>query len=132
MNEIQIYSAIMFFAGVCLTHIVFFFERKKKKKMFYLYISSIILQVLDNINLVHLASIEFLRDKAKTADETEAEEYLQLESQKLSAFMELYVLLFTRAVPKEGRKYINYKSWGEAEALIKELRGFMNNEQGKR
>lgn len=132
MNETQIYSTIMFFAGVALTHTVFFLEKKTKEKKFYFYLSSVILQVLDNINLVHMAAVEFTKDKLKTLDETETEEYLSIEGQKLSAFMELYVVLFTRAMPKQGRKYLNYKSWSEAKAVIEELRGLMNNGEGKR
>ena len=131
MNEVQIYSTVMFFAGAILCQAVFYFDKVRKKKMFYLFLSSIILQVLENINITHMAALEFTADKTKTVDEIEAEEYLQLEKQKLSVFMELYVLLFTRAVPMEGRKYINYKSWSAAKALIEELRGFMKDEQGK-
>ena len=132
MNEIQTYSVIMFFAGVGLTHAVFYYERLKKKKSFYLFLSSMILQALENIHLIHQASIEFVKDKTKTIDESEAEEYLKKEDLKLSVFMEMYVLLLVKSVPKEGRKYISYKSWPEAQALLKKLRGFMKNEQSKR
>ena len=132
MNETQVYSAIMFFAGVALTHAVFYFERKTKEKKFYLFLSAIILQALDNIHLVHQAAIEFAQDRIKTIDETDLEKYLQEEREKLSVFMELYVLLFINSVPQKGRKYLKYKSWHEAATLIKEMRGFLNNEKGKR
>ena len=132
MNEIQIYSALMFFTGVALTHIVFYFDRLNKKKKFYLFFSSLILQALDNLHLAHQSSIEFAKDNIKTIDDSKAEEYLQKESMKLSVFMEMYVLLFVKSIPQEGRKYINYKSWSEAQAILKELRGFMKNEQSKR
>lgn len=131
MNETQLYSAIMFFAGVALTHTVFYFDTKRKQKRFYLILSSVILQMLDNIDLIHRSLVEFTQEQTKTLDETEAEEYLEKESQKLSVFMELYVLLLTNAVPKQGRKFINYKSWSEAKVLIKKLRGLMS-EQNKR
>ena len=87
--------------------------------------------MLDNIDLIHRSLVEFTQEQTKTLDETEAEEYLEKESQKLSVFMELYVLLLTNAVPKQGRKFINYKSWSEAKVLIKKLRGLMS-EQNKR
>ena len=132
MNEIQTYSVIMFFAGVILTHAVFYFDRLNKKKKFYLFLSSLILQALDNLYLAHQASIEFAKDKIKTIDDSEAEEYLEKERVKLSVFMEMYVLLFVKSVPLEGRKYINYKSWSEAQSVLKELRGFIKNEQSKR
>ena len=132
MNEIQTYSIIMFLAGVALTHAVFYFDRKIKLKKFYLTMSAAILQVLDNINLIHVASTEFVKEETKTIEDSKAEEYLLKEQQKLSVFMELYVLLFIKAIPPAGRKYINYRSWAEASALIKELRGFMGNEQDKR
>lgn len=131
MNEIQAYSIIMFFAGVILTHAVFYFDRTIKKKKFYLSLSAIILQVLDSVNLAHQSIVEIGRDELKTMDVSRREEYLEKESKKLSIFMELYVLLFIKAVPLEGRKHINYSTWPEAKALIQKLRGFMNDEQGK-
>jgi len=131
MNEIQLYSIIMFFAGVLLTQAVFYFDRQFKRKKFYLIMSATILQVLDSIYSVHMASIEFAADETKTIEETKRDEYLLKEGQKVSVFMELYVLLFIQAVPKEGRRYINYKTWPEAKALIEELRGFVKNGQGK-
>ena len=132
MNEIQFYSIVMFFAGVALTHAVFYFDKQLKKQKFYILMSASILQVLDSIYSVHMAAVEFARDELKTIEEIEREEYLLKESQKVSVFMELYVLLFIKAVPKEGRKYINYKTWPEAKALINKLRGFMRDEKNKR
>ncbi len=132
MNEIQIYSAVMFFAGVVLSQAVFYFDRQEKKKKFYIILSAAILQILDSVYSVHMASIEFARDELKTIEEKDREEYLLKESQKVSVFMELYVLLFIKAVPQEGRKYITYKTWPEARTLIKELRGFMQDEKSKR
>ena len=131
MNETQVYSVIMFFAGVILTHTVFYFDRVIKKKKFYLFLSATILQALDNISLAHQSIAEIAREELKTMDVSEREEYLEKESKKLSIFMELYVLLLIKAVPLEGRKHINYRTWSEAKALIKKLRGFINDEQGK-
>ena len=131
MNETQAYSVVMFFAGVILTHAVFYFDRMIKKKKFYLFLSATILQVLDNINLAHQSIAEIGREELKTMDVSQREEYLEKESKKLSIFMELYVLLLIKAVPLEGRKHINYRTWPEAKALIKKLRGFINDEQGK-
>ena len=93
--------------------------------------SATILQVLDSIYSVHMASIEFAADETKTIEETKRDEYLLKQGQKVSVFMELYVLLFIQAVPKEGRRYINYKTWPEAKALIEELRGLVKNGQSK-
>ena len=132
MNEIQIYSALMFFSGVALTHAVFYYEKKKKEKKFYIFLSAIILQVLENIKLSHLSIAEFAKEQLKTLEESEKEKYLKEESKKLSVFMELYVLLLIKSVPQSGRKHIGFKSWAEAQALIKEMRGFLQNEKGKR
>lgn len=131
MNETQIYSVIMFFAGVALTHAAFYFDQKIKKKKFYIIISATILQILDSVHSSHMAAIEFAKEELKTVEESSRQEYLLKEGQKVSVFMELYVLLLIKAVPEEGRKYINYRSWPEAKTLIEELRGFMKNEQSK-
>lgn len=131
MNEIQLYSVIMFFSGVALTHAVFYFDNLRKKKYFYTLLSAVILQVLENIHLAHQATNEFQLDQLKTLEDSKRKEYLDKESKKISVFMNLYVLLFIRAIPQEGRKYINYRSWPEAKALIEELRGFIENEQSK-
>ena len=131
MNETQIYSAIMFFAGVALTHAVFYFDKINKEKKFFILLSSTILQVLDNIHLINKSTLEFIKEQLKTLDESKAEEYLEKEKDKLLIFMEVYVLLLIKAVPQQGRKYINYRSWSEAKSLIEELRGFTENEQSK-
>jgi hypothetical protein len=131
MNEIQIYFTIAFFAGVLLTQVVFYFDRLSKKKRFYTYMSAAILQMLDSVHSVHLGAIEFASTELKTLEETERQEYLDKESEKVLIFMELYLLVLKKAVPSEGRKYINYKNWAEAKVLIEELRGFMKNEQSK-
>lgn len=131
MNEIQLYSVIMFFAGVAITHSVFFFENKYKKKKFYLLLSAAILQILDSVHSTHLAAVEFTKDKLKTVEENEYQEYLLKESQKVSILMEIYVLLLIKAVPSEGRAYINYRSWSEAKSLIEKLRGLSKNGQGE-
>ncbi len=132
MNETQIYSVIMFFTGVALTHAVFYFDRKQKEKNFYILMSACILQVLDSVHSIHMASIEFMKQQTKTAEEIPRDEYLLREGQKVSVFMDLYVLLLIKAVPQKGQKYINYKSWPEAKVLIEKLRGFVKDEQDKR
>ena len=121
----------MFFSGVALTHAVFYFDRANKKRHFYTLLSAVILQVLENIDLAHQATKEFQLEQLKTIDDSERQEYLEKENKKISVFMDLYVLLFIKAVPEEGRKHINYRSWPEARALIKELRGFIDNGQSK-
>ena len=128
MNEIQIYSTIMFFAGVIISQAVFHFDKKRKKRLFYTYISATILQILDSVHSVHKAAVEFAKEELKNIEEVKREEYLEKESQKVSLFMNLYLLLFIKAVPEDGRKYIKYETWTEASALIEELRGFMNGE----
>lgn len=132
MNEIQIYSAVMFFTGVALTQAIFYFDRKRKEKKFYIFLSAVILQILENTNLTHASVIEFSRNVLKTLEESEKQKYLEEESRKLSALMELYVLLFIKAVPPSGRKHISFSSWSEAQALIKQMRGFLQNEKSKR
>ena len=97
--------------------------------------SAAILQVLDSVHSVHLAAAEYVSSQIKkqeSIEETEAEEYLLKESQKIDLFMEIYTLLFIRATPEEGRKHINYRSWPEAKTLIDKLRGFLNNEETER
>ncbi len=131
MNEIQIYSALMFFAGVALTHAVFYFDKKSKNKRFFIYLSASILQVLENINLTHDASIDYMGEQLKNVEESQRRDYLEKERQKLAALMELYVLLFRKSVPPEGRKFVNFKTWPEAKALIDKLKGFLRDEQGK-
>lgn len=118
----------MFFAGVIISHAVFYFDKKRKKRLFYTYISAAILQILDSVHSVHKAAVEFAREQSKNVEEAKREEYLKKESQKVSLFMNLYLLLFIKAVPEDGRKYIKYETWTEASALIEELRGFMNGE----
>ena len=128
MNEIQIYSAIMFFAGVALTHAVFYFDKKNKKKNFYIYLSAVVLQILDSIHSVHLGMLEFIKEEIKNTEEHQAREYLQKEREKVDLFMNLYVLVLLRTIPKEGREYVKYSNWTEAQSLIEKMRGFMNEE----
>ena len=93
--------------------------------------SACILQVLDSVYSVHMASYEFAREELKTVEESFSEEYLDVEVKKISVFMELYVLLLRKAVPQEGKRYINYNTWPEAQSLIKDLRGLMKDEDSK-
>lgn len=116
----------MFFAGAIISQVVFFFDKQRKKKHFYTYLSAAILQVLDSVYSVHMGTVEFAKQQLKNLEEDELQEYLEKESQKVSLFMQLYVLVFIKAVPEDGRKYINYNSWTEAQALIEKLRGFAN------
>jgi len=134
MSEIAIYSAAMFWAGVALTKAVFYFDQKNREKRFYILMSAALLQVLDSIYTAHMATVEFATTELKrieTKEEIELEQYLEKESSKVAVFMEIYTLLLIKAVPQKGRKYINYRTWPEAQALIRELRGFMNNEKNK-
>ena len=116
----------MFFAGVFLSQVVFYYDKKRKKIKFFTYISATILQILDSVHSVHMATVEFAKEQLKNVEEEEREKYLEEESQKVSLFMQLYVLVFISAVPEDGKKYISYTNWTEAQALIEELRGFMN------
>ena len=106
MNEIVIYSTIMFWAGVLLTKAVFFFEQKRQQKNFYLKVSLIILQILDSVHSAHQASVQsaaFELKKIENLEESVLQKYLEKESGKVGIFMELYTLLFLKAVPeKEG------------------------------
>ena len=134
MSEIQIYSIIMFFAGVGLSKAVFYLDQKKKQRDFFLVISATILQILDSVHSVHLATIDTATHELKkleTKDETDIEKYLEQENSKVSIFMELYTLVLIKAVPEAGRKYINYSNWPEASLLIEQLRGIMQNEKDK-
>ena len=134
MSEIQIYSIIMFFAGVGLSKAVFYLDQKKKQKDFFLVISVTILQILDSVHSVHLAAIDASAHELKKLeihDETDIEKYLEQENSKVSIFMELYTLVLIKAVPKAGRKYINYSKWSEASLLIEQLRGIMQDGKDK-
>jgi len=134
MSEIQIYSIIMFFAGVGLSKAVFYLDQKKKQRDFFLVISVTILQILDSVHSVHLAAIDASAHELKkleTKDETDIEKYLEQENSKVSIFMELYTLVLIKAVPEAGRKYINYSNWPEASLLIEQLRGIMQDGKDK-
>tara|TARA_R110002074_G_scaffold34974_2_gene95642 strand:+ start:259 stop:666 length:408 start_codon:yes stop_codon:yes gene_type:complete len=134
MSEIQIYSIIMFFAGVGLSKAVFYLDQKKKQRDFFLVISVTILQILDSVHSVHLAAIDASAHELKKLeinDETDIEKYLEQENSKVSIFMELYTLVLIKAVPEAGRKYINYSNWPEASLLIEQLRGIMQNGKDK-
>ena len=125
----------MFWSGVFVTKAVFHYEEKRKLRSFYLTVSLTILQILDSVHSAHRASIESAiceLKKEEKVEESFLEKYLEKESSKVDVFMEIYTLLFTRAVPEKGRRYINYKSWTEASALIDQLRGFMQDEKTKR
>ena len=92
MSEIQIYSIIMFFAGVGLSKAVFYLDQKKKQRDFFLVISATVLQILDSVHSVHLAAIDTATHELKkleTKDETDIEKYLEQENSKVSIFMEL-------------------------------------------
>ena len=134
MSEIQIYSIIMFFAGVGLSKAVFYLDQKKKQRDFFLVISVTILQILDSVHSVHLAAIDASAHELKkleTKDETDIEKYLEQENSKVSIFMELYTLVLIKAIPEAGRKYINYSNWPEASLLIGQLRGIMQDGKDK-
>lgn len=134
MSEIQIYSIIMFFAGVGLSKAVFYLDQKKKQRDFFLVISATVLQILDSVHSVHLAAIDTATHELKkleTKDETDIEKYLEQENSKVSIFMELYTLVLIKAVPQVGRKYINYSNWPEASLLIEQLRGITQNGKNK-
>ena len=127
MNEIQLYSLIMFLAGVFLTKAVFYFDQLRQEKKFYIILSATILQVLDSVHSSHRAVIEYGLSELKkleTLEETDISEYLEEESNKVEVFMELYTLLLIKAVPQKGRKYISFRSWPEASSLIQQLRSF--------
>ena len=124
----------MFFAGVGLSKAVFYLDQKKKQRDFFLVVSATILQILDSVHSVHLASIDTAKyelKKLETKDETDIEKYLEQENSKVSIFMELYTLVLIKAVPEVGRKYINYSNWPEASLLIEQLRGIMQNGKDK-
>ena len=126
MNEIQIYSTIMFFAGVLLSQAIFYFDQKNKKRKFYIYLSAVVLQILDSVHSVHLGTLEFITGQIKNPEEPENQEYLQKESEKVELFMNLYLLVLIRAIPEEGRKHIKYSTWTEAQTFIEKMRGLMD------
>ena len=78
-----------------------------------------------------MGAVEFAKEELKNVEEEKREEYLEKESQKVSLFMQLYVLVFIKAVPKDGRKYISYNNWTEAQVLIEKLRGFMDERDNR-
>ncbi len=132
MNEIQFYSVVMFFAGVLITKALFYFEQESKKKRFYILMSAAVLQMLDSVYTSHMATVEYAEAELKRIDlleESARKEYLDKEGDKVALFMEIYTLLLIKAIPEKGRKYVNYRSWTEAKALIEQLRGVMRNEK---
>ena len=134
MNDIQTYSILMFLAGVALSKAVFYLDQIKKQRDFFLVVSVTILQILDSVRSVHASAVEladYELKKLETKDETDVEKYLEQENSKISIFMELYTLVLIKAVPKAGRKYINYSKWSEASLLIEQLRGIMQNGKDK-
>ena len=125
----------MFWAGVLLTKAVFYFHEKSQQKKFYLVMSAAILQVLDSVYSSHMSTVEYglsQLKKIETMEEEDLQKYLKKEGEKVLVFMEIYTLLFIRAVPEKGRKYINYRSWSEAQSIIKQMRGLIGNEKDKR
>ena len=135
MNDVVLYSSIMFWAGVLLTKAVFYFHEKSQQKKFYLVMSAAILQVLDSVYSSHMSTVEYglsQLKKIETMEEEGLQKYLKKEGEKVLVFMEIYTLLFIRAVPEKGRKYINYRSWSEAQSIIKQMRGLIGNEKDKR
>ena len=92
--------------------------------------SAAVLQMLDSVYTSHMATVEYAETELKRIElleESARKEYLQKESDKVGIFMEIYTLLLIKAVPEEGRRYINYRTWPEAQALIKQMRGVMKN-----
>ena len=134
MNELQIYSAIMFAAGVALTHAVFYFQQRKKEKDFLILYSATALQALENLYIQQKSNIEIISERTKTTssmDETQISEYLKLEGDKVEVFMEIYTLLMIRALPKSARKLIKFSNWTQAKSLIERTRRVMRNEKNK-
>ena len=83
--------------------------------------SAAVLQMLDSVYTSHMATVEYAETELKRIElleESAREEYLQKESDKVGIFMEIYTLLLIKAVPEQGRKYVNYRTWPEAKALI--------------
>jgi hypothetical protein len=130
MNEIQIYSTIMFLAGAGLTKAAFYFEQEYRTKKFYVAMSAVILQILDSAYSCHKSATEYSAlalKKIETEEELEVSEYLEKESNNVSVFMELYTLLLVKAIPEKGRKYVNYSTWPEASSLIEQIRGLTDD-----
>lgn len=125
----------MFWSGVFITKVVFFYEEKIRTRDFYLTVSLTVLQILDSVYSAHRASVQSALvelKKIENIEESFLKKYLEKESSKVDVFMEIYTLLFIKAIPEKGRRYINYKSWTEASALIEQLRGFMQDGETKR
>lgn len=125
----------MFWSGVFITKVVFFCEEKTRTRDFYLTVSLTVLQILDSVYSAHRASVQSALvelKKIENIEESFLKKYLEKESSKVDVFMEIYTLLFIKAIPEKGRRYINYKSWTEASALIEQLRGFMQDGETKR
>jgi len=135
MSELAIYCALMFWAGVLITKVVFFYEERRRTRNFYLTVSLTVLQILDSVYSAHQASVESAAielKKIENIEESFLEKYLEKESSKVDVFMEIYTLLFIKAIPEKGKRYVNYRSWTEANALIEQLRGFMRDGETKR
>ena len=65
MNDIQLYSAIMFIAGATLTKAVFYFDQQIKEKKFYLLMSASIIQMLEAVYTSHVAAVDYAQSELK-------------------------------------------------------------------
>ena len=82
MSELAIYCALMFWAGVLITKVVFFYEERRRTRNFYLTVSLTVLQILDSVYSAHQASVESAAIELKKIENIEAE------SNKLCSFRE--------------------------------------------
>ena len=124
----------MFFAGVALTHAVFYFQQKKKERDFLILYSAVALQALESLHVQQMSNLEMISERTKTVssmDETQVNEYLKVEGDKVEVFMEIYTMLMIRALPKSARKLVKFSNWTQARSLIEKTRRVMKNEKDK-
>ena len=134
MNQLQLYSFIMFFAGVALTHAVFYFQQKKKEREFLILYSAVALQALESLHVQQMSNLEMISERTKAAssmDEDQVNEYLKVEGDKVEVFMEIYTMLMIQALPKSARKLVKFSNWTQARSLIEKTRRVMKNEKDK-
>ena len=96
--------------------------------------SATALQALDNLYLQQMSNLEMISERTvrdSGMDETELEEYLQEEGNKVLVFMEIYTLMLIRGLPEGARKLVNFSNWTQARSLIERTRRSMENGKDK-
>ena len=108
MTDLQLYSLIMFWAGVFLTRIIFFFENKWKEDTSYSDISTGLFKFLLIIGAIE-ASNERLNPHTQPGEDPE-----ERVNKKMTALTEVLLSCFS----EEQRNKIYFRSWNEVNLVM--------------